>query len=143
MPTDTKALQKAFGKNLDLYLFYVTWLKNELNAGKAYKELHPSVDEHSARTLGSKLLTKIDKELVMQAYGLDTDKYFTQLREGLNANKWNDFTGEREPDHKTRLPYHNKLGKQLGIETDTPNLTQVNMTLNVVPDDDQSTQASV
>jgi hypothetical protein len=34
----------------------------------------------------------------------------------MNATKWNDFTGDREPDYKTIKPYHDKLGKILGIE---------------------------
>lgn len=127
---DIPKLQEAFkdknGKpDLDLFLFYVTWVKNGLNAGKAYKELHEDVDEHSARTLGSRLLTKVDKQLVMNAYGLDAQRYYSQLAAGLDAMK-SDITGNVYPDHKTRLGYHDKLGKQLGIETDQPNtLVQV------------------
>lgn len=139
---DIEPLKKAFGKDLDLFLFYVTWIKNELNAGKAYKELHPSVDEHSARTLGSRMLTKVDRTIVMQAYDLDIHAYYTQLKDGLHANK-TDITGDIHPDHKTRSIYHDKLGKQLGIETDTPNLTQVNMSLNIVQDDIQNPQNPV
>lgn len=120
-------LQDAFGEDLDLFLFYLSWVKNGLNASKAYKELHPEVKPHSADTLGVRMLNKVDKSLVMQAYGLDQQLYFEQLKEALKATKWNDFTGEREADHKTRKDYHDKLGKLLGIEGDTSASIQVNV----------------
>jgi len=34
---------------------------------------------------------------------LPDDKLLTKHEEALEATKWNDFTGEREPDHSTRL----------------------------------------
>ncbi len=128
-------LKDVFGKDLDLFLFYLTWIKNGLNASKAYKELHPKVDDHSSRTLGSRLLAKVDKGLIMQAYGLDHQIYFDQLKEALEATKWNDFTGEREADHKTRQGYHDKLGKLLGIESDKGAGVQVNILNNVIKND--------
>lgn len=133
---DIVKLQDVFGEDLDLFLFYLTWIKNGLNASKAYKELHPKVDDHSSRTLGSRLLAKVDKGLIMQAYGLDHQIYFDQLKEALGATKWNDFTGEREADHKTRKDYHDKLGKLLGIEIDKADTPQVNI-LNVINTDRQ------
>jgi len=45
---EIKALEKAFDGNLDLVLFYLTWLKNGLKVGKAYKELHPNGTRRSA-----------------------------------------------------------------------------------------------
>lgn len=124
-------LEKAFNGDLDLMLFYLTWVKNGLNSGKAYKELHPLVDEHSARTLGSRLLTKVDKSLVMQAYGLNHETYFVQLAEGLKALKA-DMIGQTYPDHKTRAIYHDKLGKLLGIESDKPGV-QITQQILVMP----------
>lgn len=49
-------------------------------------------------------------------YGLTEDRYYNKIDQALDAKKWNDFTGEREPDYKTQLPYHTKLGKLLGVE---------------------------
>lgn len=60
----------------------------------------------------------------MKSYGLGLEEYFQQLKEGLGATKWNDFTGEREPDHKTRKDYHDKLGKILGVEVDKATILQ-------------------
>ncbi|MBM3211192.1 hypothetical protein FJZ33_03165 [Candidatus Poribacteria bacterium] len=130
-----KDLQKIFKGDLDLMLFYVTWIKVGLNASKAYKELHPNVDNHSARVLGSRQLAKVDKKAIMEAYGLDQQLYFTQLKEALGATKWNDFTGEREADHKTRQAYHDKLGTLLGIETDKPLIQLNELKMEIVQDD--------
>lgn len=115
-----KELMDIFNGNIDLALFYVTWIKNGLNASSAYKELHPEVDNHSARTLGSRQLAKVDKTAILQAYGLDYELYFQQLKEGILAEKRDQFSGEMYPDHKTREVYHTKLGKQLGLEKDGP-----------------------
>ena len=121
-----KALEKVFEGDTDLLLFYLSWLKNGLNATKAYKELHPEVTDGSAEVLGSRALGKVSKETVLQAYNLDLQKYFSQLKEGLDATKWNDFTGEREADHKTRKDYHDKLGRLLGVEQGSGN-TNINI----------------
>lgn len=105
--------------NPRLIEFYGLWLKNDKVAKYAYKELSPNVTDGTAEVMGSKYLNELSKikpELVMSAYGLSAHKWHKQLREGLEAEKWNNFTGEREPDHKTRLPYHDKLGEMLGIE---------------------------
>lgn len=115
---------KACNEDLDLALFYVAWLKNDMNATKAYKETHPNVSDHSARVLGSKWLARISKLTVLQAYDLDITAYFQQLKAGLNATKWNDFTGEREEDHVARRPYHDKLGRLLGVEQERGGLMQ-------------------
>jgi hypothetical protein len=125
-----KELEKAFNGDRDLMLFWLTWVKHGLNAGDAYHELHPNVKEHSADTLGSRELKKVDILMVLQAYGLNVQKYFQQLKDGIDATKWNDFTGEREPDHKVRKEYNDKIGKLLGVEkSDGPtSLTQINVT---------------
>ena len=116
---EIKSLEKAFDGNLDLVLFFVSWVKNGRNATKAYKELNPHVDIASAQVLGSRQLAKIDRFAVMESYGLGLETYFQQIKEGHQATKWNDFTGEREPDHATRKGYNDKLGKLLGVEKDT------------------------
>jgi hypothetical protein len=119
-------LEKTLGSK-ERVLFYLTWLKHERNATQAYLELHPKVSEHSARTLGSRMLANIDVKVIANAYGLDHQSYFKQLREGVDATKRDQLTGEVEPDHKARLPYHTKLGKLLGIEDNAANQIQVNI----------------
>lgn len=125
-----KELEKAFDGDLDLVLFFLTWVKNGKNASKAYLELHPDVDPHSARVLGSRQLAKVSIQSILEVYGIGLDEYVNQLREGHQATKWNDFTGEREPDHKTRESYNKRLGMLLGVERPD---SQVNVQINVQP----------
>lgn len=109
-------------------LFYLTWLKHDRNATQAYLELHPEAKESTCQVNGSKMLSNIPVNLVATAYGLGHEKYFEVLRNAMDSTKWNDFTGEREPDYKTIKPYHDKLGKLLGLEQEqsAPNV-QVNV----------------
>lgn len=117
---DEKFIEQALNiDELDLLRFYGYYLKHNLNATKAYQELKPNVAESSAQSSGSMYVSRLMRlhpELILSAYGLDADKYTKQLAKGLEATKWNDYTGEREDDHKTRLPYHDKLGRLLKIE---------------------------
>lgn len=121
---DLGELEKSFNGDLDLVLFFLSWLKNGRNATKAYKELNPHVDRHSARVLGCRQLAKVNVRDVLEVYGVGFQEYFQQLSDGLGATKWNDFTGEREADHNTRAKYHDKLGKLLNIEGDSPMILQ-------------------
>ena len=69
------------------------------------------------------------KEL-MQKY-LPAQKLFKAHEDALEADKYNDFTGEREPDHRTRLDAAKVGYKLYGIgETNNPsNNTQINISL--------------
>jgi hypothetical protein len=37
-------LEEAFDGDVDLLLFFLTWVKHGLNATKAYQELHPTLN---------------------------------------------------------------------------------------------------
>jgi hypothetical protein len=121
---DMKELEKSLEGDTDLILFYVSWLKNGLNASKAYKELHPDVTDGSSEVLGSRWLgrvkDKIGLQTIMSVYGLDMNMYLLQLKDGVRADKRDQYSGEMYPDHQTRLKYHDKLGKLLGLEVDSP-----------------------
>jgi hypothetical protein len=129
---DTKQLEEAFNGDLDLVLFFISWIKHGRNATEAYLELNPNVDRNSAQVLGSRQLAKIDREAVMKSYGLDSELYFQQLFDGLKAIK-SDITGQTYPDHKTRQPYHDKLGKLLGIEQDKSGGPNIDLKVLVMP----------
>jgi hypothetical protein len=122
-------------------LFYLTWLKHNRNATQAYLELHPDVSERSANVLGSRMLRNIDIGLIANAYNLNHERYLNMIDEGLEAtksvsaiitgkdadNKDMDFI--EVPDHQTRLKYHDKLGKLIGVESDKQ---QTNVQVNVL-----------
>jgi len=124
---DLNDLEEMLGSK-ERVLFYLTWLKHDRNATKAYQELHPEAKETTCQVNGSKMLSNIPINLITTAYGLGHEKYFDVLRKAMDSTKWNDFTGEREPDYKTIKPYHDKLGKLLGLEQEqsAPNV-QVNV----------------
>src|SRR3989344_8801418 len=99
----------------EISLFLSEWLKNGLNASAAYKALHPNVSDASARVLGSKKLTKINISAILAGYDLGYSNYILGLKEGLAAMKFNEQTGEKVPDYRTRLEFHRVLGKLLGF----------------------------
>lgn len=109
------SIDEIIGGDKELPLFLAEWLKNGLNASAAYKALHPNVSDASARVLGSKKLTKINISAILAGYDLGFNDYIAGLKEGLVAMKFNELTGEKVQDYKTRLEFHHILGKLLGI----------------------------
>ncbi len=123
--TQEQAIMEACDNDKDLALFFAEWLSNGKNGRQAYLKFHPNVDIYSAGVLASRQLAKVKLDAFLAVYNLGKDRYYKQLDEALEADKWNDFTGEREADHKTRLPYHTKLGNILGIEKKEDSSTKV------------------
>ena len=134
----TRLTLEAFNNDPQLMLLFQEWIANGFNAGKAYSKFHPDVTAGSARTLAWRMLTKVDKKILMEAYGLDMDLYMKQLFEGVQADKKAilrkyDKEGNiiqeldlSQPDHKTRTPYHDKLGRLLDIEKENGSPITVN-----------------
>lgn len=138
--TEAGLVLEACGNDEKVAQFFLVYLKNGRLAGKAYQSIYPHVTEHSARTLGARMLTKVDRVALAEAWNLGLTEYMRQLKEGLNASKKvfknNNETGEieevsEEPDHKTRRDYHRALGEIIGIEQKAPiggnNAVQVNI----------------
>jgi len=125
--TTVEVVMEACGNDLELAQFFVEWLNNGKNAAAAYLKLYPNVTPGSAAVLGSRWLSRVNKSALLEAYGLNVHAYFTQLNDGLNADRWNDFTGDREPDHRARKPYHDKLGQLIGMETKEEVKPQINI----------------
>ena len=108
-------INEMLGGDKEIPFFLDEWLKNGLNASAVYKTLHPKVSDASARVLGSKKLAKINISAILAGYDLGYNDYMLGLKEGLNAMKFNELTGEKVPDYRTRLEYHRILGKLLGF----------------------------
>ena len=111
---DHSVLEDTLGDKT-LALFFVEWLKNGQNATKAYLTLHPSVDYHSARVLGSRQLAKVNISAILNAHNLGIETYIRQLKEGLSAQMLAS-SSKAIPDYKTRRLYHKALGELLGVE---------------------------
>lgn len=129
--SDFKQLVEVCSDNEQVALFFIEWMTNGFDAKAAYKKLHPNVTEGSAKTLGSRWLTRVDRQSVLAAYNLGLERYLKQLDAGLEAQRWNQFTKEREPDHKTRFPYFEILGRLLGFENEKRTLVDTNVHVNL------------
>jgi hypothetical protein len=86
-------------------------------------------------------LTKsIGWQELMDKY-LPDDKLLKVHEEAMEAKKWNDFTGEREPDHTTRLKAVDlgyKLKGKIG-GTQVNILNQGDMNMGLLIQDDKTT----
>ena len=140
-------LEQSLGGDKELVLFFLAWLKFDRNATQAYKYLHPNCTEISCRVLGSRQLSKVNIQVIMDSYGLGIDRYLKKLNDGLEANdseekiysvgkgknkKYVTKTITR-PNHSVQKAYHDKLGEILKVEgsKDTTNVAvQVNNLIN-------------
>lgn len=135
---DAGLVLDACGDDEEVAQFFLVWLQNGRDASKAYKALHPKVTHGSSKTLGARMLARVDRRAVAEAYGIGYDEYFKQLKEGMTATKkisinFKTFTVE---DHKTRRAYHEAAGKILGIEQDQKGgTTAVQVNINKAIDD--------
>lgn len=111
----TQLIKKFDGKER-LLRFFLAWLEHGRNGVKAYQSLHPACTYSSAGAISSQMLseiTAIDRNIVLEAYGIGQDTYLKKLKEGLEAV---DALGN--PDHRTRHLYHKDLGEILNFRKD-------------------------
>lgn len=98
-----------------LKVFVKSWISNGQNAKQAYLTIHPNISEHSAETLGSRMLRKINISDIVEPYFTEFEIYMRELKEGLNAVSYNRKLQRYEPDHLTRFEYLKTLGALLGF----------------------------
>ena len=95
------------------------------NATKAALESYDTTDRNVASQIGSENLVKLRDVLQYQMMkkGLDLNWIVDKVKDAGDGTKWNDFTGEKEPDHQVRLKAVDIAAKWLGIK-DTPEVLQ-------------------
>lgn len=146
-------LMDVFDKDEKLVSFYMAWVKNEGNSTKAYQELHPKTNDRVASVLGARRLAKVREKgginMLLCDFGLGLDIYLQKIKDGLNAvnedyiniklktekGKPPEVVYEKvtTPNHAVQKSYHDKLGKLLGIEDNTPGVAvQVNTNTNII-----------
>lgn len=113
-PGPQELLRQQLEGDRSLGLFIAEWLKNGLNARLAYQKLHPGVGSASARTLGSRKLTKVDISALLPSYELSLDVFLKHLQEGLSAIRVNEL-GEQVPDFRVRYAYLQMQAKLLKV----------------------------
>jgi len=141
--SDQESLLELCNGDRELAWFISEWISNGRNATKAYKIIRPHVTYDSARALGCMMLARLNMVSIMAYYDVGIQDYLNQLRDGMNADtvkilrkydKEGNVIAEidmSQPDHKTRRPYHEAVGKLLGIEKDrqqAPPVIQFNFT---------------
>lgn len=98
------------------------------NGVKSAMQAYDTDDYSTAGAIASENLKKLKSPIktYLESKGLDLHALTCVLGGGLKADKWNDFTGEREADHNTRHKFLTTAAKWLDIEKDTteqdPNL---------------------
>lgn len=129
---DVSVLEHALGEDKELILFFLAYLKFDRNRSKAYKFLHPTCSDDSCRVLGSRMLTKVNIQMILDSYGLGVDTYIKKLKDGLEAKNIEYINARVEkvngkkskvvyqkietPNLQIQKSYHETLGKLLGIE---------------------------
>ena|SRR3990167_2941897 len=108
-------------KTRDLTLKQKKFIKRYLETGNAAQAIIDSYDvvnRDTAAEMGSQNLRKLKDvvQSIMVQRGLDLDKMVEVVYGATEATKWNDFTGEREPDHMVRLKAIDVASKWLGLE---------------------------
>lgn len=112
-------VMEACGNDEKVAAFFLLWLQNGRDASQAYlAAINPNVTKHSAETLGSRMLSRVERATLAKAYGLGYDEYFKQLKAGLKATRLQsiNFETHEVEDHKTRRDYHKALGEIIGVE---------------------------
>ena len=148
--SDITLLEEALGGDRELVLFYLSWLKNNRNATKAYKELHPNCKIKSCGVLGARQLAKVSISVILDSYGLGVDTYLENLKNGLTATKTEYIVvgkykngrtrtvAKQIPDTDRRDRYYEDLGEILGIKKRASTVAvQVNNVNNIIQDKKQ------
>mgnify|MGYP001559778143 CR=1 FL=1 len=96
------------------------------NATKAALEAYDTDDPNTASVIGAENLVKLRSVLryQMDKRGLTLEKIVGKVDEATDATKWNDFSGEREPDHPTRLKAVEVAERWLGLKDDSTKVYQ-------------------
>lgn len=70
--------------------------------GKAYKSLHPDVDDDSANVLGSRMLKEVNFDELLEEAGLSDAILIGDIKQGRKATKLYGKEGIEHPDFKAR-----------------------------------------
>ncbi len=95
------------------------------NATKATLAAYDTDDPKTASTMGAENLVKLGDVVkrMMERKGLDLEKIIDTVNGAVDATKWNDFTGEREADHATRLKAVDVAERWLGLKQENKDTT--------------------
>lgn len=94
------------------------------NGTQSAMKAYDTTEEYVAASIASQNLRKLKVTIrdFMESKGIGLTHLVSILAGAMQADKWNDFTGEREADHPVRLKAMEICAKWLGVESqnDTP-----------------------
>lgn len=99
-------------------VFYHEWLNNGGNGTRAALKAYNCTVE-SAAQIATQNLRKLQNPMkfYLEHKGIGVKTASDVVLEAMQATKWNEFTGEREPDHNVRLKAADKLSRWMDIDT--------------------------
>lgn len=121
--TKNKVIIEACGNDEKVIAFCMYWLKMR-NAKEAYiamkKEGHPNIviDDNVACVMGSHYLSKINRSILLSIHNLTMERYLSKIDSALEAKKYVEELGVTD-DVQAQKPYHDKLGRLLGVEQES------------------------
>lgn len=118
--------------------FFKEYLKDG-NGTRAALAVYGTDDYQSAASIASENLKKLESPMraLMESMGITAMDLIQTTNEARGAEKWNDFTGEKEADHTTRLKAVGMLLKMAGYEEkkEAPQVNIQNNVLNSIGED--------
>ena len=118
--------------------FFKEYLKDG-NGTRAAKVAYNVKDDNSASSLAYETLRKLENPMrsLMESMGITAMDLIKTTDEARLAEKWNDFTGEKEADHTTRLKAVSLMLKMAGYEEkrEAPQVNIQNNVLNSIGED--------
>lgn len=113
-------------------VFFEEWLNNGGNGVRASMKAYDTTDYQSAGQIAYENLKKLENPMrfYMEHKGIGMGRISEVLTDALEAEKWNDFTGEKEKDHHIRLKAVERIAKMTGMETEKS--TQPNVQVNIL-----------
>jgi len=121
-------IPKDYKLTLKQRKFFNEWFSNGGNGTQAALKAYDT-DYMTAAMIASENLKKHKSVIygLLDKQGLTIGKIVKTVKEATEAEKWNEFTGQREADHGTRLKAVTVASRLHGLEEQSQTNVQVNV----------------
>lgn len=128
-----KEISKEHKLTPKLALFYHEWLNNGGNGVQAALKVYDTTDYMTAGQIAMQNLKKLQNPMkfYMEYKGVGFNSILGIAQEAMTATKWNDFTGEREPDYNIRLKAVDRMSKWAELDPKKDSKNQTNIQNNI------------
>lgn len=104
------------------------------NGTRAAMVAYNAKDKGVASVIASENLVKLRNpmQLLMEQKGITPMNLIETVEDArTNATKWNEFTGEKEPDHNVRLKAVSQMSKWMKLDPEKEQNGQTNVQVNM------------